>query len=145
MLYYINRIIVHCCTTWLALCLSQELLADLALLIYCLQNCKLVSVWICVCVDCHTGQSFAVASKTFAPHVMLVHIYLFIAVFSMHLVDIFTFSHLCPQLFKCLYQRLNVSAICVLMWGLYVQYSNSAVKHISAMWQPYLFSDLCQM
>ena len=45
-----------------------------------------------------------------------VHIYLLvIAVVNLHLVTIFKFSHLCPLLCNCLYQRLNVWFICVLM------------------------------
>ena len=35
-------------------------------------------------------------------------------------------------------------SMCIVMWGLYVDYSRSAVGHICAMWWTYLFRGLCQ-
>ena len=69
---------------------------------------------------------------------MRVCIYLLVISFGSHIY----FSHLCPLLCNCLYQRLNVSVMCVLSWGLLVHYSSSAVDQICAIGKPYLFSDM---
>ena len=61
--------------------------------------------------------------------------WLVLAYVSFHFGVIFIFSHLCPWLCKCYYQRLNVWALYTLIWGLYIHYSSSAVEH--AMWEPY--------
>ena len=34
--------------------------------------------------------------------------------------------------------------ICTVMWGWYVDYSRSAVKHIHAIWQAYVLRGICQ-
>ena len=63
---------------------------------------------------------------------------------SLYLVAIFIFSHLFPSLCNCLYQKLHVSVIDVLLWGLYVHYISSALEQMCAMQQSY-FSYICQI
>ena len=75
---------------------------------------------------------------------LYVHVYLLIIAVNLHSVIIFilfTFMSITLQL----HQRLNVSVMCVLPLGLWVHYSSSAVEHVCAMWEPYLFNDICQI
>ena len=67
-------------------------------------------------VNCTTAHNFGCSKFKFCTDVICVCTFLFlITVFSLHLVAIFIFSHLCPLLCNCLYQRLNVSVMYVLM------------------------------
>ena len=77
------------------------------------------------CQACSPEQQFPLSSANTAQTIgkfcryvhlcnMYVVVYLLVtAVVSLHLVAVFIFSHLCPLLCNCLYQRLNRFYLCV--------------------------------
>ena len=68
---------------------------------------------------------------------------LVIAVVSLHLAAInISFSCLCLQVCRYLCESKFLNYVCS-MWGLYVPYSRSTIGHTCAVWQPYLFSNIC--
>ena len=52
-------------------------------------------------------------------------------------------------MYVCMFESMQVCMsaflfIYAIIWGVYIDYSGSAVGHNFTMWQPYLLKDICQ-
>ena len=61
-----------------------------------------------------------------------------------HLRGIFVVSTYMVIAWQIKWQFAVVFNLCIVMWGLYVDYIISALGHKSVMWQTYLFRGICQ-